>query len=68
MGRERNITKEGDVMKGLFHWEFPEGCFATDRILVDGCKVGYMYREEPDSDSSMPDSGWRFNAGDESKE
>ena len=33
------------------------GCFATNRITVDGKKVGYMYREEPDT--SFPDSGWR---------
>jgi hypothetical protein len=40
-------------------------CFATDRITVDGVKVGYMYREDPDFDD---DSGWRFFAGDESQE
>jgi len=40
-------------------------CFATDRILVDGEEVGYMYREEPDFPE---DSGWRFLAGDESEE
>ena len=52
-------------MKELFHWDEAEGCIATDRILVDGCRVGYMYREEPDGDW---DSGWRFTAGDESDE
>ena len=41
------------------------GCFATDRITVDGMKVGYLYREEPDNDI---DSGWRFFSGDESQE
>lgn len=41
------------------------GCFATDRITVDGARVGYMYREEPDFQA---DSGWRFTAGDESEE
>ena len=41
------------------------GCVASDRITVDGRKVGYMYREEPDNDD---DSGWRFVAGDESDE
>jgi hypothetical protein len=40
------------------------GCFATDMITVDGCKVGYMYREQPDNDI---DSGWRFTAGIESQ-
>ncbi|MCR6663815.1 MAG: DUF2185 domain-containing protein [Luteimonas sp.] len=39
--------------------------YATDRITVDGAKVGYCYREEPDSEL---DSGWRFFAGDESQE
>jgi hypothetical protein len=41
------------------------GCFASDRITVDGALVGYMYREQPDDDT---DSGWRFFAGDESEE
>ena len=39
------------------------GCLATDRITIDGSRVGWMYR----SDASRPeDSGWRFFAGDES--
>ncbi len=41
------------------------GCFATDRITVDGKRVGYMYREEPDNDA---DSGWRLLAGDETEQ
>jgi len=41
-----------------------EGCYATDRITVEGCKVGFMYREEP-CQNSFADSGWRFMAGDE---
>lgn len=41
-----------------------EGCIASNRITVDGCKVGYMYREEPYQNGN-PDSGWRFLAGDE---
>lgn len=41
-----------------------EGCIATDRITVDGCKVGFMYREEPYQNGN-PDCGWRFMAGDE---
>lgn len=36
-----------------------DGCLATDRILVDGCRVGYMYRDG---------SGWVFTAGDETPE
>jgi hypothetical protein len=38
------------------------GCLSTDRIVVDGAFVGYMYRESPNNDL---DSGWRFFAGDE---
>jgi hypothetical protein len=38
------------------------GCIATDKITVDGMKVGYMYRENPTNEN---DSGWRFFAGDE---
>lgn len=38
------------------------GCLATDRIVVDGAQVGYMYREAPTSSVS---SGWTFMAGDE---
>ena len=41
-------------------------CFASNRITVDGKKIGYMYREKPDT--SFPDSGWRFFAGDENDE
>lgn len=44
--------------------ESTEGCIATDRITVDGCKVGFMYREDT-TGSQYPDSGWRFMAGDE---
>lgn len=38
------------------------GCIATDRILVDGAKVGVMRRDEP---INQVDSGWQFMAGDE---
>jgi hypothetical protein len=41
------------------------GCFASDRITVDGLKVGYMYRELPDQGVL---SGWTFMAGDESQD
>jgi hypothetical protein len=36
-------------------------CTATDRITVEGRRVGFMYRER----SHGVDSGWRFFAGDE---
>ena len=50
----------------LPNWDGPNGCFVTDRVSVDGCKVGWCYREEPGTD--FPDSGWRFFSGDESEE
>jgi len=37
----------------------------SDRITIDGKKVGYMYRVIPEEGE---DSGWRFTAGDESQE
>lgn len=40
-------------------------CFVTQRILSEGAKVGYLYREEPDNED---DSGWRVAANDESDE
>lgn len=40
-------------------------CIASDRILVDNQRVGYMYREAPDQSH---DSGWRFFSGTESQE
>jgi hypothetical protein len=39
-------------------------CMASDRITVDGAKVGFCYREASDF---VADSGWRFFAGDESQ-
>ncbi len=38
------------------------GCFATDKITVEGLPIKYMYREEPDE---KMDSGWRFFSGTE---
>ena len=65
-GRNRNYhIKAEDVKHLLPDWEGADGCIATNRITVEGCKVGYCYREESDGGW---DSGWRFTAGDESKE
>ena len=52
----------------LIDWNEPngEGCIASDKITKDGFKVGYMYRETPDE--GIPDSGWRFMAGNEDDE
>lgn len=40
-------------------------CFVTRRVLYDGVKAGYLYREEPEEEH---DSGWRIMAGDETDE
>ena len=65
-GRNRNYhVKAEDVKDLLPGWEGADGCIATNRITVEGCKVGYCYREKPDGGW---DSGWRFTAGDESDE
>ena len=65
-GRNRDYhVKAEDVKHLLPDWEGADGCIATNRITVEGCKVGYCYREKPDGDW---DSGWRFTAGDESEE
>ena len=65
-GRNRDYHVKAEDMKELLPgWEGPTGCIATNRITVEGCKVGYCYREKADGDW---DSGWRFTAGDESDE
>lgn len=38
-------------------------CYVTKRVLDEGCKVGYLYREESDEEH---DSGWRITANTES--
>src|SRR5690348_4891199 len=40
-------------------------CLASDHITVDGKRVGFMYRLEPES---AEDSGWTFLSGMESQE
>ena len=63
-GRNRDYhVKAEDVKSLLPDWKGVDGCIATSRITVEGCKVGYCYREKPDGGW---DSGWRFTAGDES--
>ena len=63
-GRNRDYYVKAEDMEELLpDWQGPMGCLATNRITVEGCRVGYCYREEPDGDW---DSGWRFTAGDES--
>jgi len=57
---EKKFCKNADEIRQLI----PDrgGCLATDRILVDGAPVGYMYREAPEGSVH---SGWVFTAGDE---
>ena len=72
MGLFDIFKKKDDFIKveiqKLIEWDEPngEGCFASDRITKAGFKVGYMYRENPDN--GVPDSGWRFLAGNEDDE
>ena len=64
-GRNKNFNVPKEEMKPLLSdWTGANGCLATNRIMVEGCKVGYCYREKPDDDW---DSGWHFTAGDESQ-
>ncbi len=67
-GKSKNIKKyklSSNDIKELLEWSGADGCLATDRITVDGCKVGYMYRENPSNDM---DSGWRFFEGTEEED
>lgn len=43
-------VKAEDMMELLPNWEGADGCIATNRSTVEGCKVGYCYREEPAGD------------------
>lgn len=58
------IATEHDEHDNLVE-RYVKRCFVTMRVLEDGLKVGYLYREEPDTDN---DSGWRITANDESDE
>lgn len=60
MAKKFKLSKEQirDIARGH------GGCVASDRITVDGLKVGYMRREESTGED---DSGWVFLAGDESQ-
>ena len=59
--------KKPREMREVLQWNGPEGCLVTDMITRKGCRVVYMYREDP-AGSEFPDSGWRFFAGTESQE
>ncbi len=58
------INTEHDDPDNLVN-RYIKRCFVTQRILRDGARVGYLYREDPDRED---DSGWRLTANDESDE
>ena len=63
--KPKKFALRAEDIRSILDWEGPEGCFASDRITVDGCRVGYMYREPPEE--AFADSGWRFFEGNENK-
>lgn len=58
------INTEHDDNENLVE-RYIKRCYVTNRVLRDGAKVGYLYREAPDRED---DSGWRITANDESDE
>lgn len=59
-------ARERAVKNYLPNWQGPRYCYASDRIIVDGCRIGYCFRSEPDSGDEGWNSGWYFLSGDES--
>jgi len=58
-----NFILQPDQIKDLIN---PMGfCMVSNKITVDGEKVGFMYREKPDDKN---DSGWRFLSGTETQD
>lgn len=59
------LIKEKFEIKELIDWKEPNGngCIVSNKITVEGYKVGYMFRKEPLP--NKPDSGWYFLKGDE---
>lgn len=66
--RKTLCIRPEDIRPLLPDWNGPRGCFASDCVMVDGCKVGELYRLEPDRGDEGWDSGWNFLAGDEDEE
>ena len=58
------INTEHDNPDNLVN-KYAKRCFVTNKILLDTQRIGYLYREEPDT---KEDSGWRFMVGDETDE
>lgn len=64
---KRYFIAPEEIRPLLDDWFEADACRASDRIIEDGCRVGYMYRERPNI-PGIPDSGWRFVAGDENQD
>ena len=62
MEKKGLLIKEEDIKDLVPHMGFS---IASNAIIIDGEKIGFMYREQPDSNE---DSGWRFLSGNESQE
>ncbi|MBN8823034.1 MULTISPECIES: DUF2185 domain-containing protein [unclassified Spirosoma] len=49
--------------------KYIDRCFVTNKVLFEGSKIGYLYREESLGEKNdFYDSGWRITAGTESQE
>lgn len=64
-GNEKYLEKQlrlpaGQLQPLLQDWQGPQGCFATDGIMVRGEKVEFCFREQPLPEDESWDSGWRF--------
>ena len=56
--KDFKLNKE-DIKKLI---DMKGSCIASNKITVEGEKIGYMYREKPGNET---DSGWRFFSGNE---
>lgn len=64
MHRKKNNKNENKTDQ---KYDDYRGCVISNKILADGMKVGFMYRETPDEDVEK-DTGWRFLSGTETDE
>jgi hypothetical protein len=61
MTTKKTKQDEGEVQRPVPSMGY---CIVSNKIIVDGMKIGFMYREEP---ADNDDSGWRFLAGTENQ-
>ncbi|MDM8527114.1 DUF2185 domain-containing protein [Anaerolineales bacterium HSG24] len=59
------IALDVDDRQASDHDRYFKRCFVTNRILCEGAKAKYIYKEAPDQED---DSGWRIVEGDEPDE